>query len=210
MKIRNGFVSNSSSSSFAIPLSFVTDEQQEVIYSCLYGGRETKIQINEKMPGCFPEEELYPEKGLPVNIEYHNVFQQMIDNEEWDEWGWSSAPHGDFIEGGASMWNGSLGIFFERIGIDITALQIINSGHMTVHMPSNPEALKFFAKKRKEQIEFYNSLDEDAWEKNHFNGPIVDNPYELDNSKFKDFYGDLEFESEDGYLYIKKLKSDTD
>ena len=79
---------------------------------------------------------------------------------------------------------------------------------MMVQMPSNPEALKLFAERRKEQIKWYNGLTDDDWEKNHVDGPIIDNPYELDNTEFEDFYGDLKFESEDRYDYIKKLKSE--
>ena len=86
MKIRNGFVSNIFFSLFTIPLEFVTDEQKETIYSWLCDGRETKILINDKLD-CFSKEELCPEKGLPVNVEYHNIFQLMIDNDEWNDWG---------------------------------------------------------------------------------------------------------------------------
>lgn len=48
MKIRNGFVSNSSSSSFIILLSVLNDLQKEMIYDHIYLGKEIDNELKEK------------------------------------------------------------------------------------------------------------------------------------------------------------------
>lgn len=204
MKIRNGFVSNSSSSSFAIPMSFLTDEQTEMLLFIddMKKDKKTMAEVFED------DKHLNPVDKYPRNEEYHKIYDDMIEVGEWQDSGWTTSidPDRVLFGGGTSMWNGTIGSFMEKIGIDVTALQIISPG--TVHMPSNPEALKVFAEKRKEQIKWYDNLAIDDWEREFLDGPIEDNPYELDDSEFEDWYGDLKFESQDGYDYKKKLKSE--
>ena len=223
MKIRNGFVSNSSSSSFAIPSSFVTNEQQEAIFTCLDDGRKTRIQLQKHYGGAWDEKDLYPSKGLPRNAEYHKIFEDMIENDEWLDYLWGSYYHGEgentLIMGSCSMWNGSLGIFFERIGIDTSALEIRNHGHMGVHMPTNTEALKIFSVHRQKEIEScdlskrdYDSRDEDEKFAHDFhltynNCEITDDPYLMEDDEFESFgENSLSFDSSDGYSYWKNIE----
>jgi len=214
MKIRNGFVSNSSSSSFAIPLQFLTDEQKEMLLHI-----DDSKDVKKKLADITSSEEfLNPVNNYQRNEEYHKIYQDMLDADDWHDSGWSTdiEPKGIFLIGSTIMWNGTIERFMEKIGIDINCLEITNGGHCTTRMPNNAEALKLFAKRREEDIEDFKELQqsEDAFDKIIVinmtqNGRLQDNPYSLKDEEFKDYgYGEVRFASEDGYDYIKKLKSD--
>ncbi len=62
MKIRNGFVSNSSSSSFIIQLNKMTDKQKAMIYDHIKIGMEIDEKL--KLEGKEPFYEYYEEWGI--------------------------------------------------------------------------------------------------------------------------------------------------
>ncbi len=209
MKIRQGFISNSSTTSFAIPTSLLTDEQKEMLLS-LDGDRENKKFIKEKMDINFGNSS---ENDYPINKKYHKIYKKMMQSGEWDDWGWNMGENKEcgMITGGASMGNGSLQILIEKIGIDPTAFQICNHGHFMVHMATHPEAVKFFIELHKG---FQKAFEEFDGERKAFEiefahyDPKAKTPYELSDEEFE-LLGDdaLEFSGEDGYCYVKdKIK----
>ncbi len=203
MKIRNGFVSNSSSSSFAIPMSFLTDEQTEMLLS-IDDSKKIKKQLAE-----FSGDDSFTNKvaDYPRNEEYHKIYRDMINSDEWwdDSWGISIETEGDLLTGGTMMYNGTIPIFMEKIGIDISALELNEPGFTT--MPNHPEALKIFAAKREKAIKWYSELADGSPEKEYISDPIADNPYTLDISKFEHWYGNkYRYESKDGRGYLKEVE----
>jgi len=204
MKVRNGFVSNSSSSSFAIPMSFLTDEQTEILLS-IDDSKETKKQLAE-----LSGDDRFVNKvaNYPRNEEYHKIYRDMIEAGEWMDSGWTVGIEleGDLLTGGTMMYNGSITIFMEEIGIDISALELNEPGFTT--MPNHPEALKLFAKRRENAIKWYKNLADDSAEKIYLlDGPIEDNPYTLDNSEFKHWHDNkYRYESKDGIDYLKEVE----
>jgi len=204
MKIRNGFVSNSSSSSFAIPLSFLTDEQTEMLLSI-----DSEMKTKEQLATlCGDDRFVNKYKDYPRNEKYHKIYQEMIDKGEWWDSPWTTSIEleGDLLSGGTMMYNGTLPIFMEEIGIDISALELNEPGFVT--MPNHPEALKVFAKRREAAIKWYNELADDSAEKEYLlDGPIEDNPYTLDLESFTHWYDNkYRYESKDGKDYLKEVE----
>lgn len=194
MKIRQGFVSNSSSSSFIIPSSFLSDEQKEILLS-IDDSKDTKVILGE-MLGI--KNYLGTKSKFPKNKEYHNIYENMIKDKEWHDSPWeiSFREEDGVFSGSTMMWNGSIEKLMEKIGIDITALEIINNGHNTVHMATNPLAVKFFS-------DFYDKLKKDIEKEDEIlynyvveNFPFAkENVYKIDKDKFK--------KSNQNYLYYE-------
>ena len=81
MKIRNGFVSNSSSSSFIIPLHKITDEQKQMIYNHISIGEE----IDKKLK----------EQGIPPVYEYYEDWN--IKEDDFAVWCSTSMDNFDLV-----------------------------------------------------------------------------------------------------------------
>jgi len=206
MKIRNGFVSNSSSASFAMPSFLLTDEQKEMILS-LDDSKEDRKAIAE----FFGDTSLGINNGnYPKNEEYHKIFQEMVDNDQWwDSWTVTRSEKEGWICGGTMMDNGGLKLLMEKIGIDISIVEFLNDGHDAVYLATHPEAAKFFAKKINEEMEdFEKKSEEDKEEARNFRfAPPSKNPYEIEDKDFETDWSDPYIEIDDR-TFIKKLKSD--
>ncbi len=155
MKIRTGFVSNSSSASFCIPSICLTDEQKELLIS-LDSFAETIKKYNDANPGL----EIFPVYDHPKNEAYHKIFQDMVDNKEWgDEWAVSERRYEkDYPWIGGSTWmdNGDLLILMERIGIDLTSMEWDHDYGTT--KATNPIAIQFFIDRHRA---WYDNLSEE-------------------------------------------------
>ncbi len=211
MKIRNGFISNSSSTSFIIPTGLLKDDEKEILLS-LDEDKEYKkillkrLDLNLKISAS--------ENSYSINKEYHKILQKMIDDGEWQDSDWSLGEYkeDELICGNTCMWNGSIGVLMKKIGVDTTIFQIINHGHGMVHMATHPEAVKFFIKmNKKHKDEFEELNDEDKKMEIEFgHQPSKIDPYELSDNEFE-FLGEnsLIFENEeDDYSYVKDVKNE--
>ncbi len=214
MKIRTGFVSNSSSTSFTIPCSLLTDEQKEALLM-IDCDKETKSKLQAMCDDNNHDFE-NSKNDYPINKEYHRIYKKMIDDDEWEDYDWDTGESQErqTIEGTALMWNGSIEIFMKKIGIDPTMVEIINHGHMTVQMATHPKAVKH----RIWMHELYKKnwaelSDKDQKYYDEYCGihpPAEKNPYELDDSEFKPVGDDsLEYQEkeDEGYSYMKDKKS---
>lgn len=204
MKIRNGFVSNSSSASFTVPSFFLTDEQKEMILS-LDDSKEDRKAIKEFFGDTTPD---INDGKYPRNEEFHKIFQEMEENDQWwDSWGISESPQEGYIAGGTMMDNGSLKVLMEKIGIDVTAVEFTNDGHSAVYMATHPEAMKFFAGLINKQIEEFKKKSEKDQEEArdfHFAPPEI-NPYEAKDEDFKTDWSDPYIEL-DQNTFIKRIE----
>ena len=219
MKIRTGFVSNSSSTSFTVPAFLLTDEQKEMILS-IDDQKETKAKLQERF-GTLKEGHTWEnsKNDYPRNEEYHRIYKEMIENGEWEDLGWETSENKErnTISGSTGMWNGTIGKFMEKIGIDPTVIEIINHGHMMVHMATHPEAVKHQIWIHAQWLKFWEEQDEKTkkMETEFGHAPYSITPYALSDDKFKPFGNDsLEYDQEpdddyqESYSYIRDKKNE--
>ena len=215
MKIRAGFVSNSSSTSFCIPSFLLTDEQKEMLLS-MDDMKETKANMKQMFgEGKYVWEN--SKNNYPINEVYHHIYIEMIEAGEWSDSGWTTSEDKErnTINGSTDIWNGTIGQFMEKIGIDPTVIEIINHGHMMVHMATHPEAVKHQIWLHAQWLKFWEEQDEETkkMETEFGHAPFSTTPYALGNDKFKPF-GDnaLEYDQEpedeyqDSYSFVKDKK----
>ncbi len=207
MKIRLGFVSNSSSTSFCVPSFLLTDEQKEMLLS-MDDMKGTKAQLMEYFGlEAKAKHDLEDSKNdYHVNEEYHRIYKEMIEADEWHDMGWSVGENKKLkiISGATSMWNGSIDKFMEKIGIDPTMIEIANDGHNSVYMATHPEAVKHHIWLHGQWLKHWAGLSDEDKEFDISMGmrPNSICPYSLSDDKFKLVYGNtLEYtpESEDDY-----------
>jgi hypothetical protein len=92
----------------------------------------------------------------------------------------------------------------EKIGIDPTAIEIINHGHGMVHMATHPEAVKHQIWLHEQWLKFWEEQDEETkkMETEFGHAPYSVSPYSLSDDKFEPFGNDaLEYDqkAEDDY-----------
>ena len=121
MKIRTNFVSNSSSSSFAIPSKLLTDEQKEMLLS-LDNWKKERAELHAHFGKPNTKITITSENNYPRSKEYHKIYQKMLcDNQVHDSWMIDERRHYEglyWIGGVTSMDNGSMNILMEKIDID--------------------------------------------------------------------------------------------
>lgn len=218
MKIRLGFVSNSSSTSFSIPSFLLTDEQKEMLLS-MDDMKKTKAQL-QKLLGARKDINHEDSKNDYLkNDDYHRIYKEMIKADEWHDSGWAIGEDKKYriINGSTDMWNGSIDKFMEKIGIDPTMIEIVNEGHHSVYMATHPEAVKHHIWLYGQWLEHWAGLSDKDKEFDISMGmrPHKICPYSLSNDKFKLVYGNtLEYTPEaeddyqDTYSYTKDKKDE--
>ncbi len=99
MKIRNGFVSNSSSSSFVVPLRVVTPMQLEQIYNHIEVDQELKL-------GCSCEiESLNNAWDISINKYMQTLtVSTSMDNFDMGKFLWGIGVSPDFTTGGKESY----------------------------------------------------------------------------------------------------------
>lgn len=139
MKIRTGYVSNSSSASFMIPSFLLTDEQKELLLA-LDCGKKMKADLQEKLGDnkCNWEDS---KNDYPRNEQFHAVYEEMEKNGDFYD-NWDIGEKHESVAGSAWMDNGCLKDLMKKIGFDLTAIHWDTT--CGFERATNPEAVKFF------------------------------------------------------------------
>lgn len=110
MKIRNGYVSNSSSSSFIVLKDAITMEQRDMIVN-FQDWAKFFIALDE-------EEKWIDENGKPIPINYEQYDRLKNKFGYYDDGYWRIEEHDDFIFGDTSMDNFGMDDYFDYIEVD--------------------------------------------------------------------------------------------
>ncbi len=219
MKIRLGYVSNSSSTSFSVPSFLLTDEQKEMLLS-MDDMKETKAQLQKLLGADSNIDHEDSKNDYPKNDEYHRIYKEMIEADEWHDSGWGMRENKKYktISGATDMWNGTIEKFMEKIGIDPTMIEIVNDGHNMVHMATHPEAVKHHIWLHEQWLKHWAELSDKDREFDVSMGmrPNSICPYSLSDDEFESPYGDdtLRYEPEpeddyqETYCYMKDKKNE--
>ena len=144
MKIRLGYVSNSSSASFSIPSFLLSDDQKEILLDINDDGQNEMLRefLSEKLGITNNYEK--PEYDYPRNKQYHRFFDEMVKNKEWDDSRWSIKEDFDrqIMWGATLMDNGSLGELMKKIGIDMDMVEVKRDWGLV--KAKHPLAIKHF------------------------------------------------------------------
>lgn len=201
MKIRQYFVSNSSSASFAIPAWLLTDEQKELILS-RDDSKKERDAFKKALGGTLSSSD----NNYPRNEEYHAQYMYMEEKGEyWDWWSITENKEQGIICGSTDMNNGTLFVLLEKIGVNRSIIEIMNSHSMD--MATHPEAFKFFSRLyAKIREEWEKQTDEEKQNDIDCGFDPVENPYEIPDEDFiKEENWPPRFENKKGYTCYKKI-----
>ena len=152
---------------------------------------ETKARMKDVLGtfGDFDPED--SKNNYPVNEDYHLAYEEMVKANEWDDspWDIGESKKTKCISGSSWMWNGSIEKLREKIGIDPGAIEIINHGHMMVHMATHPEAVKYHLWRHGEWIKQFNSMPDELreMEVEFGHAPYSKCPYVVPDEEFEAF-----------------------
>jgi len=133
MKIRNGYVSNSSSSSFVILKSDLNDNQKDMIFDHIEYAKE----IDEKLV----------KEGKETKYEYYEDW--IIEQDDISLWLHTSMDN-------FSMWT----FLVDEVGVDRNNIFEMGDGWGDYSLFNTPEYEKFIMKIRKEKIDkLKNNID---------------------------------------------------
>lgn len=186
MKIRAGFVSNSSSGSFSVPSSLLSDEQKEMLLS-LDDMKKEKAKLQEMLGSDDGPSWENSKNNYPINEEYHKIYQGMVDNGNWyDSWTIKEDKNNCLISGSTMMDNGSIRLLATAIGIDIEMFQF--DEQIDTKLATHPEAVKHFIWMHRKYKKQFDELDEEQKKtQNEFLGgaPLEKSPYEMTNEELE-------------------------
>ena len=186
MKIRAGFVSNSSSGSFSVPSFLLTDEQKEMLLS-LDDMKKEKKRLQEVLGSCDGRSWENSKNDYPINEEYHKIYQKMIDDGNWyDSWAIREDKNNNLISGSSLMDNASIRLLITAIGIDIEMFQF--DEQCETKLATHPEAVKHFIWMfNKYKAEFDELSEEKKRIQTEFLGgaPLDKSPYEMTNEELE-------------------------